>query len=140
MDEATFVDSIDARFPYTDLDAGLQLAEHACTISANAAFAVVDELARPPRGTAAPSAHRLAILERIRELLDHPLASVVLDLARRLVRDERPSVDDALRTMRLISAHPGQYAALSVAYFACEDSSGHADREYQRILKTWDAA
>jgi hypothetical protein len=137
MDEAEFVDLIDARFPYDDLEVGLELAEQACAFSPNAAFAVVDELARPPRGSIAPVAHRLAILERIAEHLAHPLGSLILNIAHRQILDEELSDAEAVDTMQRVSAHPGQLAALSVAYFSCDDVEGVADREYQRIRALW---
>jgi hypothetical protein len=49
-------------------------------------------------------------------------------------------VRDVLGAMRLISAHPGHYAALSVAYVSCNDVSDEVEREYEQIRRTWDAA
>lgn len=137
MNEAAFLDRIDGRFPYADLEAGLRLADEACAISANAGFALVDELARPPLGAMAPAVERLAVLDRVAARLEHPLAPAVLGLARRWIQGEEPSVDEAVALMRSIEAFPGQHAALSLAFLCCDDPTDEAAREYQRIQRAW---
>lgn len=140
MNETQFVSKIDCRFPHDDLEAALRLADEACGISANAAFAVLDELTRPPRGRGAPAPYRLAVVERIESSLHHALAPTIIDLARRLIREETPSVAQAIEIMRAVSAHRDQYAALSIAYFSCDDVNDEADGEYQQIQACWEAA
>lgn len=140
MDEIEFVNSIDCRFPYADLEAGLRIADLACSISPNAAFAVVDEVVRPPLGSVTDAASQLAVLDRLSLQLTHPIAPVVFALAKRLVAGDTPTVPEAIAAMHIIAAHPGQYAALSIAYMACDDTLGHADAEYNRIVQSWNAA
>ncbi len=41
--------------------------------------------------------------------------------------------------LRQMEQFPRQYAALSVAYFACDDVDGVADQEFNRIRAAWDA-
>ena len=139
MEEAEFIEHISCRFPYGDLSAARELAVQACAISPNAAFAVADEVSRPPRGeTASPElqAQVFAVLERG---IAHPLASPVLSAARRLAAGEELSVPETVFLLRQIARYPGQYAALSIAYFGCDDEAGVADEEQERIRQSWDA-
>ena len=139
MSESTFIDSIECRFPYHDRSEALHLAAVACSISPNAAFAVVDEISRPPADEAIDLAIVSDVLSHIEAHLSHPLTNEIVVLARRLVAGELISVPEAVVVLRKIEAFPGQYAALSVAYFASDDIAGVADSEYNRIRAAWDA-
>jgi hypothetical protein len=140
MTELEFANEIDGRFPYEDLEQGLGLAEQGCNISPNAAFAVLHELARPGRGVAAPVPNRIAVLDAVAARLDHPLASPVVALARRVIYGETPTVDESLDLMRTIAPFRGQYAALAIAYMSCDDRQGRATKEEGRIRASWHAA
>ena len=137
MAEASFANQIDARFPYDDLRVGLGLAEQGCAISSNAAFMVAEELARPPYGASAPRSHRLAVLDRIAELDRHPLCPLIVQVTRRQIDGEELPVAEAISVMKEIAAYPGQYAALSIAYFACDDVDGEADAVFEEVRSSW---
>ncbi|WP_162350363.1 hypothetical protein [Pseudoxanthomonas gei] len=140
MRESTFIESIECRFPYQDRLRALEITEEACSISANAAFAVVDELSRPPAGEAVSLSLSTELLSLIELRIPHPLAQPILSLARKLVSEQLVSVLESLFALRQVERFPGQYAALSIAYFACDDVDGIADLEFNRIRAAWDAA
>ncbi|MFT3806406.1 hypothetical protein [Arenimonas sp.] len=139
MEESHFLDSIYCAFPAFEREEALRIAALGCSISANATFGVVDELTRPPFGTQVDSGIAREVLDLVDHRLDHPLVHPVLAAARRLVRREQLTVEESVTTMRLVALHPGQYAALGVVYFACDDIDGIADAEMNRILVEWDA-
>ena len=139
MSESKFIESIQCRFPYRDRSRALELAGVACSISPNAAFAVADEVSRPPYGDSTDPIICTEVLNYLDAHLHHPLAESVLALARTLVSDESVSVETSINVLRQIEAFPGQYAALSIAYFAPDDTQGLADAEYNRIRAVWDA-
>jgi hypothetical protein len=139
MSESQFIESIECQFPYRDRSRALALTEAACSISPNAAFAVVDEISRPPAGESADPAIASAVLSHIEARISHPLVSPVITLARRLLTGDTVPVSDAILALRQIEQFPGQYAALSIAYFASDDVAGLADAEYNRIRAVWDA-
>ena len=84
----------------------------------NAAFAVLDELACPPRDVPADTRTRLVALEHIASLLHHPLVSSFWISHESVINDERAPLADPLAVMRVVSVYPGQYAALSIVYLA----------------------
>lgn len=139
MSESEFIQSIQCRFPYLDRTGALELAEIACSISPNAAFAVADEVSRPPYGSSTDPAICADVLSYLGGHSRHQLAEPVLALARTLVSGERVSVETAVGVLRQIEPFPGQYAALSITYFAPDDVDGVADAEYKRIMAVWDA-
>ncbi|HEX5138392.1 MAG TPA: hypothetical protein VFY93_15555 [Planctomycetota bacterium] len=139
--EADFVIEIDCQFPYVDRERALALTSEACSISANAAFGVVYEICNVPRGVAADPETRDAVLRRIETLLSHPLAKVILPLARALVEGEHPTSSEQIDAMRKVAAFPGQYYALQVALYAGnpEDPGDEdLDRVYDEILAEWE--
>jgi hypothetical protein len=135
--EQAFIDSIDCQFPYTDRDAGRRLVLKACDLSANAAFAVLDELARPGAGADAPVEIREELISLLAHRLEHPLVPILVPVARRLVAGCELSVSEALACMGAIRFHSGQYAALSLAYMSCDDVAGEADGVYKEVVKSW---
>ncbi|MFN7551387.1 MAG: hypothetical protein ACK59M_16575 [Pseudomonadota bacterium] len=139
MDESGFIASIDCKFPYEDRDAALDLAKQACLLSPNAAFAVVDEVSRPPKGIAPTPQFGIEVLSFVEQHLAHPLATPIIGLAREIVLGRSVSVPEAVLALRQVERFPGQYCALSVAYFACDDVDGIAERELNRIKAAWDA-
>jgi len=138
MNEAEFITAIDAQFPYDDPTRGKELAAQACSISPNTAFAVAEELARPGYGENPPVSERLEVLEALRSTIDHPLAAGVLDVAERMIGGEEMSVSGAVALMHEIAAYPGQYCALNIAYFSCDDVDGIADTLNDQIRDSWE--
>lgn len=140
MTEAEFVDSIDARFPYGDAQAGRALINQGLGISANAAFAVAYELAHPPVDAEPWTERRLQDLALLRSSLRHPLAVPVLAVVERLIRGEQITVEEAMSLMEQIGAYRDQFAALGLVYMACDDRENVADGVYERIVESWRAA
>jgi hypothetical protein len=140
MTEREFVDSIECRFPYGDRDTARRLIAEACVISTNAAFAVAHELARPGRGVDAPVGARLELLAILQGSLVHPVSGAVLGLARRQIHDLDIPVEEAVAVMEQVSAFPGEYAALALAYMSCDDRDGVANRRYDEVVRQWQAA
>ena len=139
MSESKFIESIECQFPYHDRTLALQITDTACSISSNAAFAVADEVSRPPAGESIDQAIAFDVLHQIEARMPHPLTPPVINLAKRLAAGEVVSVPEAVAVLQLIEQFPGQYAALSVAYFASDDVAGIADAEYNRIKAAWGA-
>ena len=141
MSESEFIQSIQCNFPYHDRLRAMELAGIACSISPNAAFAVADEVSRPPYSDSPNPEICFEVLDYLALNLHHPLAEPVIDLARMRVAVGQGSisVEDSVRALRQIEEFPGQYAALSIAYFACSDIDGLADMELERINAAWAA-
>jgi hypothetical protein len=137
-----FTAAIDCRSPYNDHAAAAALIDEACTISTEAVFMVVHELARLPRSVQTTAANRLALLDRLAAKLEHPLKVAVFDVARRMIRGEELRTAGCPALMRRIEAYPGEgWTALNVVYSACEEAGFDAvDVEYQRILAAFRSA
>lgn len=136
--EAEFVAAIDCRFPYHDGELAQALIVEACSLSSNAAFLVAHELARRPRYCEVADAACLALLDRLDERLTHPLKGIVLDVARRMVRGELLPAVECLAVMEQVAAHPGEWSALGIVYFACEEvGMATVERAYGEIVAAW---
>ena len=139
MDEQTFFDAIDSAFPLDNRERALRLANAACDISSNAAFFVVDQVARPPAGALAPFDTRLKVLNEIRGRLHHPLAELVLPIAEALVTGDRISIEQAERALSQVGEWPGEHAALGLVYFAADDRDERLAERYNRVRAQWAA-
>jgi len=135
--ETEFIDSIDCRFPYMDTKAAFTLIERACLISPNAAFTIIHELARPPRGVSVPAAQLRQLLSRLELSFDHPLKDVVVQLARAMIDGQLISESQALDVMQQISPFRNEFAALAIAYFALGDHSDAIEKLYNETVERW---
>ena len=140
MHESDFIASIECRFPYENRAYAIEIATQACALSSNAAFAVVDEISRPPVGESSPPELSEDVFSLVEASLAHPLTTPILALARKLVAGKLVSVTESLFVLRQVERFPGQYCALSVAYQACDDVDGVVDQEFNRIMAAWSAA
>src|SRR5687767_15623082 len=102
MEESTFISSIECKFPYDDRTRALELASQACCLSPNAAFAVVDEVSRPPLGESAPPELSEELLLFVEQNLSHQLVQPIVALARKLVSGQTVSVAEAVLVLRQV--------------------------------------
>lgn len=135
-DEQRFLDAIDSRFPYDDPARARALIAQGCRLSANAMFAVLHEICRPPRSATVDRARLLALVEEWRSMADHPLAADLAACAVALIERRRLPVPNALRLMERVGACPGQWAALSIVTFAADVDSG----ETEAVIEGFDVA
>ena len=135
---ADFITAIDCRFPYDDQSAAHALIDEACAISADAAYMVVHELARRPGSSTTPDETCLALLDRLDRQLVHPAKSAVVAVARRMIRRESVALDELTNVMRVISRHAGQFNALALVTFACEDDDVAAVKAiHDQVVEGW---
>ena|ERR1039457_3359533 len=140
MTENEFIKSIDCQFPYQDREASRNLVLTACELSANAAFAVLDEIAQPGKGCPVPIEIRQENISLLEAYLNHPLVPILLPVARRMVLDEDLTVLEAVECMNAIRSYPGQYSALELALMSCDDCNGVANQVYEQIRELWQSA
>jgi hypothetical protein len=140
MSEIEFIEAIDCRFPYGNLAEAHKLIALGTSISTNASFMVLHEICRPPKGTQ----ERLPILLELAVVwegtFDHPLVSVVLPIAKSMIKDELVSVDTAMTAMQKVALYKNQYNALAIPYLACDDLDGRADALHKKITHAWQSA
>jgi len=118
MTEQEFLDQIDGKFPYHGN--WKRLVDTGKSISPNAAFAVLDEISRPPKSAHPSLSDQMEMLAYWRSGFQHPLAEEVSTVALARIDRRCLSMEHCLGLMDTISHYPGQYAALSIVYFTCE--------------------
>lgn len=138
-EEIRFIDAIDCNFPYWNKNECLLLIDEAIAILPNAVYTVIEEICRIPvseRENVSPIfLHEL--LNIISEKFEHPLKEPVIEVARLMVDNKDITVKEAIILMENIRKYPGQYAALSILYFSCDDNRGKLEELYDSILKEW---
>ncbi|TCR78280.1 hypothetical protein [Rhizobium sp. BK376] len=143
--EQAFADSIDCRFPYSNLAAAAALIEEARSISVNAVFCIFYEIVCPPRSRRTELSR-----ERQRELLflltqdfEHPLVDRLVEFAARIIEGRKIAANEAVGIIAEIGKFDGQYAALaavsSLAYDALGEDFGALDALEDELRKKWDA-
>ena len=71
--------------------------------------------------------------------MDHPLSKSVVAAARIMASGSNLPVANALALMKEIAPFRGQYAALSIAYFSCDDIDESLEPRDKEIRAEWDA-
>lgn len=138
MTEAEFSDSIDCCFPYHAREKAIELMDRALQISTNAAFIVLYELCMPPRGTRVKKKLLAELIDLWDAKVDHPLAQSIVPIARVMARGELVSVDEAKSVLETLAPFTGQYAALGIIYFSCDDRDGVLEAPVEEIRREWD--
>jgi hypothetical protein len=138
MNEIEFIESIDACFPYMDEPKWRSLIKQGAQISDNAAYMVLHEICRAPNEV--PSIVQLQILNEWKENFDHPVKELVVESAVKIINKKFITVQKAIKNLNKISKFSGNYNALSIVYFSCNDTDGQVDDLYNRIMKMWEKA
>ena len=137
--ERSFMNEIDARFPYDDWDRCTALIDRGIAISPNAAFSVLHEICRPGRSGPVSADRLTQLLEYWRSHVEHPAAPMLAEVAASMIQRRDQPVEDAIAKMRILSRFPGLYAALSILYFSCDDTKGSLEPIDAEIRKDWGA-
>jgi hypothetical protein len=142
LTEQEFADSISCRFPYNEKSAAVSLILQGWSISSNAAFCILHEICRLPQSVYVESATQKALVEQWTSAGSHPLQSLLLQCANALIDSKPIAWQGAVRIMNEVRGHEGQYAALSIAYFAGDFSTSEGDDALEEtnndIRQQWD--
>jgi len=137
--EIQFLDKIDCNFPYTDRQESQRLIEQASTLSTNALFSVIEELCRMPESerSTVSTETLLDLLTLTAGKLNHPLKDIIVDTADKMIRRQELTVDDVIFKMKTVQQYPGQFAALSILYFSCDDKEERLEPIWDSIRGEW---
>ncbi len=135
--EKILLEEIDCKLPYSDKDACMHFIDRAVLISLNAVFAIVEELCRIPSRQSVSEIQLISLLDYVDSIFEHPLKPLVLNVASKMIRGEEVSVADAKANMNVVKNISGQFAALNIMYFSCDDETGEIETLYQDIVSDW---
>ena len=137
--EEQFIDRIDCNIPYRENEQYLSLIDEAASISANAIFKVIEELCRIPASDKqnVSSQYLIALLKLTGEIFEHPLKEMILDASEKMIFEEELSVDEVILKMAFVRHFPGQFSALSILYFSCNDKEAKLEPIWDSILAEW---
>ena len=139
LSEDEFYALIDANLPYQRPLAVHALIRVGTQFSSNMAFVLLNELCLPPFSRLVEPDTLLGYVKIWDEAFDHPLKSDLMALARLHIAKKTVSVGAAISTMNKVADYPGEYAALNIAYMACDDVYGLVDRRNDEIRAVWEA-
>jgi hypothetical protein len=139
ISEIKFLDKIDCNFPYLDNSKSQLLIEQASNISYNAIFAVIEEICRIPYSErqSVSTERLLKLLNLTASKLNHPLKEIIVDVANKMINDKQLSVEEAVKKMEIVKNYPGQYSALSILYFSCDDNDKILEPIWDKIINEW---
>jgi hypothetical protein len=138
MNEQEFIESIDFIFPYKDENKYMALINQARDISANASFMILHEIVRAPEEISIELRENL--YNKWLNGFSHKLLPAVSEAAKSMLSDKELSVGRAMELMGQFKTEAGQYCALSIVYFSCDDQEGKADDFYNEIIEHWEIA
>ncbi|MBB4189671.1 hypothetical protein GGE07_006367 [Sinorhizobium terangae] len=123
--EQAFSDKFDCSFPYRNLGEAAALIEEARSISANAAFCVLYQIACPPSSAEISRETQQELLTMWVDSAASPLAASIVIFARHVFNGGVVTTEEALALMHQVAAADGQYAALAVvSHLAYEGLEG----------------
>lgn len=137
MTEQEFISLIDCCFPYHDQDEASRLIVLGCSISSNAAYMVVEELARVPVSVKVSSERLLSLLREIDSHFKHPVKKLVTDIATRMIHGDLLTLSETLSAMREVAAFRNQYCALNTIYFSGREPWEDVDILHDEITCRW---
>ncbi|MCB9433677.1 MAG: hypothetical protein H6668_17025 [Ardenticatenaceae bacterium] len=137
MDEEAFLNSIDCCFPYEDEHKWRKLILQGKSISDNASFGVLYEIARKPLGSKVNEHQQLEMVTCWQAENEHPLVECIIEAAMAIIVNEPLPIAMILGYMDKVQDYRNQYGALSILYFACDDVDGLADEKWQNIVSSW---
>ena len=137
--ELKFIDKIDCNFPYSSKDDCLQLINEAATLSTNAMFSVIEEICRIPLSEKDKVTNDFLfdLLDETKDKFNHPLKEMIFEAAARMIKGYDFTVDKAISKMQIIKKNKGQFAALSIIYFSCNDEENKLDEAWNDIIFEW---
>ena len=137
--EIQFLDKIACNFPYHIRQESEHLIEQAATLSTNALFSVIKELCRIPQSkrSTVSTETLLDLLTLTASKLNHPLKDLIVEAADKMIRRQELTVDNAILKMQTVQQYPGQFAALSILYFSCDDKEGKLEPFWDSIRNEW---
>lgn len=137
--DKAFIDKIDCNFPYYDKEACLRLIDEAADLSANSMFFVIKELCRIPSSVKdeVTTDFLSDLLSVAKRKFHHPIKEMVLDTASKMIHGKNLTVDDAVSRMESVKSYKGQFAALSIIYFSCDDKEERLDTIWDNIISGW---
>lgn len=137
--EIQFLDKIDCNFPYQDRQESLRLIEQAATLSTNALFSIIEELCRIPESER-PNVSIEALLDLLTltaNKINHPIKDLIVETADKMIWREELTIEDVILKMQKVQKYPGQFAALSILYFSCDDKEERLEPIWDNILNEW---
>jgi hypothetical protein len=137
--EITFMNEIDARFPYDNPEQCKALIDRGIAISPNAAFGALHEICRPPHGFQNRADRLMPLLDYWRSNFDHPAADMLKEVAASMILGHDLPVEDVMTRMEFLTKYTGLYAALAILYFACDDVEGRLEPIVAAIREPWNA-
>ena len=135
--DKAFIDKIDCNFPYHDKEACLRIIDEAASLSTNSMFFVIEELCRIPssdKGNVTTD-FLLDLLSKTKSKFNHPLKEMIVDTASKMIKGQELTVDEAISRMENVKSYKGQFAALNIVYFSCDDKEDKLDMVWDVSLR-----
>ncbi|MCI1267838.1 MAG: hypothetical protein LKG19_14780 [Saprospiraceae bacterium] len=137
--ELKFLDKIDCKFPYQDRYNCIKLIKEAASLSSNSTFAVIEELCRIPvsEKRKVKSEYLLDLLAQTSKEFDHPLKEMILNVASQMIQGKTLPVEEVISKMEIVKEYHGQFCALNILYFSCDDINGKMEPLNENIRAKW---
>lgn len=139
MNEETFISSIDCCFPYEDESQWRKLILQGKSISDNATFMVLEEIARKPYGNPVSEKQQLEMVDAWEsENKQHPLAKDIIEAAKAIIVHKPLPIATLLDYMNKVQEYRNQFCALNILYSACDEPDFEVvEEKYEKIVESW---
>ena len=137
--EIEFLNKIDCNFPYLDRTQCVNIINEANSISSNASFSVIEEICRMPQSKRTKISKEILfeLLYLVERSFEHPLKTIIIETAKKMINNQLLDIDNVISVMNKIREFKGQYAALSILYFSCEDEEDKLEIFWNQIINEW---
>jgi len=135
--EQLFYNKIHCNFPCDDRNACLKLIEEAISLHSDSMFKVIEEICRYPHPNKVKKEDLIFLLNFIDSKFEHPLKSMVLEVAEKMVFNDDMEVEIVIQKFHIIKKYKRQYSALDILYFSCDDTQERLEPIMKEILDDW---
>ena len=137
--EIEFLNKIDCNFPYLDRTQCVNIINEANSISSNSSFSVIEEICRMPQSKRTKISKEILfeLLYLVERSFEHPLKTIIIETAKKMINNQLLDIDNVISVMNKIREFKGQYAALSILYFSCEDEEDKLKIFWNQIINEW---
>ena len=137
MQELEFLNSIDCKFPYSDIDKWKTLIENALKISDSCVFGIIHELVRPPRSAKVNKKKIDEFLIYISHNFHHNFKSEIINISKKKINWEVIKEEEVLSLMEGVKKYSWLSLALNILYFLVDDKSWNIEKKYNEVIDYW---
>lgn len=139
MTEKDFLDIIDCKFPYNNLEKWKDLIDAGLKISDTCIYWIIHELVRVPKSlkNKVKKSNLLYFIDYINNTFSWTLKTEIIDFSYKLINSQFIDKVEILVLMEKVKTSMQDSIFLNILYFSIDDIDGNIEKKYNEIIDYW---